>query len=159
MKGLSKDLLVFITLFIGAILIVILIIGQSAIDIQLHDTYFVLSAAEILILIIGPLTFLVFFSLGLTRKFKTKWTNIGIVLGLIMISFIIYEIALLQISYRDQIQNNPELMALPLQDIDRERFVNLMDGKIKFTWGLFGICIVGIGIIGFRTYKFSNERR
>jgi phosphoglycerol transferase MdoB-like AlkP superfamily enzyme len=153
-KGMGKDIFVLITLTIVSILIFILSIGKSPIDIQLHDTYFVLSTTEIIFLIIGPLTFLLFFLLGLARKFKTKWTNIGLMFGLIIVSFIIFRVVVLQISYRNQVHN--KLLTMPMLTKDRKQISDRINAEIKLTCGLFGICLIGIGVIGYRTYKLSS---
>jgi hypothetical protein len=159
MRRYILDIIVFATLTIAAILIFTLTIGERSIDIQLYDTYFVLTALEKIILIVGPLAFLTFLSLALTRKFKTTSTNIGLIIALVLISLIIFQVAMYQRSYRDYISSYSELMALPLQIGDRERFINDMNTKINLTWGFLGICITGIGLTSFRTYKLVTGKK
>lgn len=159
MKRYILDMIVFAALTIVAILIFTLTLGQNSIDMQIHDTYFVLTAPEIIILIVGPLAFLTFLSLGLTRKFKTTSTNIGLIIALVLISLIIFQVSMYQISYRDYISSNSELMALTLRTSDRERFINDMNQNINLTWGLLGICITGIGLTTFRTYILATGKK
>jgi len=155
---LKKDIIIFAILTLAATLI-LFIVGQSGIDIQLHDTYIELDKISLVVLIIGPLTFLAFLLLALTRKFMTTWTNTGLIIGLCMVSLIFFRTALFQSSYRDHMRDNFELSVLPLPTADRERFVNEMNNRIMLTWGLFGICIAGVGLTGFWTYKLlTNEK-
>ena len=69
MKRFKKDLIIFFGLLTLSFIIWQIIHGNGAIDIQLHDTYFVLDKTSLTILIMGPLTFLIFLARGLTRKF------------------------------------------------------------------------------------------
>ena len=64
-----------------------------------------------------------------------------------------------QLSYRDYISSNSELMALTLRTSDRERFINDMNQNINLTWGLLRICITGIGLTTFRTYKLVTGKK
>ena len=155
----KKDLFIFATLLLFTIVILVFTIGQSTIDIQLHDTYIILDKLSLAILILGPLTFLFFLARGLRRRFSTASTNMGLIIGLILTSYIIFRLALIQISFRNQIRDNFEFSALPGTAKDREEFVNKTNNKIALTWELFGIFIVGIGWTGYRTYKLTTKEK
>jgi hypothetical protein len=99
MKQFKTDIIIFIGLLFLALIILLLTIGQSTIDIQLHDTYFVLDKISLIILIIGPLTFVIFLARGLTTKFKAVLANIGLIIGLILVALITFYIVRLQQSF------------------------------------------------------------
>jgi len=90
MKQFKNDAIIFIVLLILSFIVLSVMSGLTAIDIQLHDTYFVLDPASLFILIMGPLMFLIFLARGINRKFKTIGANIGLVIGLILVALITY---------------------------------------------------------------------
>lgn len=152
MGQLKTDIIIFIGLLILTSVVLLLTAGQSTIDIQLHDTYFVLDKISLTVLIIGPLTFLIFLARGLTRKFKTKGTNIGLIIGLILIALITYQVVRLQQSYLN------EMMKLDDEGLpDRGQFIVEAKNKINFTWGLFGLWTIGFSLLTLRTIKIWKE--
>jgi hypothetical protein len=152
MKTFRTDIFIFIGLLILTAIIFLLTIGQSTIDIQFHDTYFVLDKISMTILIIGPLMLLIFLSRGLTRKFKTKGTNIGLIIGLLLIALITYQIIQLQESYLT------EMMKLDDEGLlDRGQFAVDAKRKINWTWGLFGLWTLGFVLLTLRTIKIWKE--
>jgi hypothetical protein len=153
MRTFTTDIFIFLGLLILTALIFLFTIGQSAIDIQLHDTYFVLDKISLTILIIGPLTLLIFLSRGLTRKFRTKGANMGLIVGLLLVALITYQIIQFQESYLIQIMKLDD-EGLP----DRGQFAVDARKKINWTWGLFGFWTLGIVLLTFRTIKIWKER-
>ena len=121
-----------------ASIILLLTIGQSTIDIQLHDTYFVLDKISLTVLIIGPLTFLIFLTRGLTRKFKTKGTNIGLIIGLLLVAVITFYVVRLQQGYLSEIMRLDD-ERLP----DRGQVIVHAKNRINWTWGVFGFWVMG----------------
>jgi len=136
-------------------MIFLLTIGKSTIDIQVHDSYFVLDNMSMTILIIGPFTLLVFLSRGLTRKFKTKGTNIGLIIGLLLVALITYQIVQLQESYLSEIM---KLDDEGLLDIGQLAQIAVdIKRKINWTWGLFGLWTLGFLLLTFRTIKIWKK--
>ena len=150
------DALIFAALIIATILILLSTAGNNAIDVPLHDTYIVLDNLSVTVLIIGPLTFLTFFFLGLARKFKTLSTNVGFIVGLALVAIIFFQVAQFQTNFRAQMHYNSA--ELQLTEAERERIVNDLNSKVIFTWGLFGACMVGIGLTSFWTYRLSKSK-
>lgn len=90
MKKLKTDIIILAVLLIVAWIIAVAYVGNTALDIQLHDTYFVIDKISLTILIVGPLTFLIFLARALAAKFKTIGANVGLIIGLILVTLIIY---------------------------------------------------------------------
>jgi hypothetical protein len=148
----KTDIIIFIGLLVFASIVLLLTIGQSTFDIQLHDTYFVLDKISLTILIVGPLTFLIFLTRGLTRTFKTKATNIGLIIGLILIAVITFYGIQFQQSYLSEMMRLDE-EGLP----DRGQFIEDAKNRINWTWGLFGFLAIGLFLLTLRTIKIWKE--
>jgi hypothetical protein len=144
------DIIILLGLLILSL--IILLTGQSTIDIQIYDTYYVLDKVSLTVLVIGPLTFLIFFIRGLTRKFRTNGTNIGLIIGLILIGLITYHVV------RSQQHYLIEMMKLNDEgQPDRGQFIVETKNKIKFTWGLLGLWIIAGSLLTLRTIKIWKE--
>jgi hypothetical protein len=105
----SIDLIIFLSLILLTAAILMFAVSQSSIDIQLHDTYFVLDRMTLAVLILGPMTILIFFPLAAVRKFKSIGTNIALIFGLMLVAVICYSVAELQSSYISQINSLDEV--------------------------------------------------
>src|SRR5688572_5641696 len=105
----SIDLIIFLTLVLLTAAILMFTVNQTSIDIQLHDTYFVLDRMTLAVLILGPMTILIFLPLAAMRKFKSIGTNIALILGLMLVAVICYSIAELQSSYISQLNSLDEV--------------------------------------------------
>ncbi|MBT1698886.1 hypothetical protein KK083_18475 [Fulvivirgaceae bacterium PWU4] len=152
MKKFKTDIIIFSGLLILALSIVLLTAGQSTIDIQLHDTYFVIDKISLTILIVGPLTLLIFLARALTRKFKTIGTNVGLAIGLILVALITYSVIQLQQSYMTSI------MTLDNEGLpDRGQFMADSKRRITWSWALFGFWVVALTLLIIRTIKIWKE--
>lgn len=98
------DLIIFVCLVVITVAICVVAIGNTAMDIQLHDTYFVMDKFSIGVLILGPLTCLLFFPLAAIRRFRSVGTNIALLFGLFLIGVICYSIVDLQSDYFRQMK-------------------------------------------------------
>jgi hypothetical protein len=147
MKQLKIDIVIFIGLLILSSIILLLTAGQSAIDIQLHDTYFVFDKISLTVLIIGPLTFLIFLARGLTTKFNAMGTNIGLIVGLILNALITYQIVRLQQSYLNEVMLNNE------GSPGSQQLIIDANNKLRWTWGLFVLWVTGLLLLTFRNIQ------
>lgn len=82
------DSFVFLALIFTTICFVSMTKGQSTVSVQMDDSYFVVDKFRAIVLVIGPVTFVTFLLLGLTRRFKVITSNIGLVIGLLLIILI-----------------------------------------------------------------------
>lgn len=154
MKELKTDILLFAGLLILALIIGLFVVGQTALDIQLHDTCFMIDNISLAIVIVGPLTLLVFLARGLTRKFKTIGTNVGLAIGLILVAFITYHIIQLQHSYlTSMMQLDDE--GLP----DRGQFKADSKRRINWSWAIFSLWVTALILLIFRTMRIWKEGR
>lgn len=87
MRRLKTDILIFIAILLLALIIFSSKSGQTSVDIQVHDTYYVIDKISLTILIVGPVTFLIFLIRGIRTKFKLKEVNIGFIVGLLLLIF------------------------------------------------------------------------
>ncbi|MBA4056179.1 MAG: hypothetical protein C0490_15800 [Marivirga sp.] len=86
-----KDGLIFLVLIASSFTLWNLFVGMSAIDIQIHDTYFAFDWTSWAFLIVGLVTFFYFLARGLVRKFSTIGTNVGLMVGQIAVLLIIFK--------------------------------------------------------------------
>ena len=128
------------------------VVNGTTVEIQMHDTYFVIDKVSMLVLILGPLTFLIFLVRGLIRKFKSIATNIGLVIGLMLISLITYRIIDLQESYINEVKR------LDNKDLP-DGFYPDMKNRINWGWNIFALCTTGIIALGIKTVKLWREVR
>jgi hypothetical protein len=152
MRQFKTDIIIFVGLLGITLIALLLTAGQSTVDIQLHDTYFVIDKISMTVLIIGPLTFLIFLARALTRKFKTKGSNIGLIIGLILVAVITLYVIRLQQSHLSEIMRLDD-EGLP----DRGQFKVDTKNRINWTWGLFGVWIMGLLLLTLRTIKIWKE--
>lgn len=152
MKQFKTDIIISIGLLILTLAVLLLTVGQSTIDIQLHDTYFVIDRISLTVAIIGPLTFFIFLIRAFIKKFKTKGANIGLIIGLILVAVITFYVVRLQQSYLN------EMMRLEDEGLpDRGQFIADAKNRINWTWGLFSFWVTGLLLIMFRTAKIWRE--
>jgi len=142
----KTDLIIFIALLILTLIVLLLTVGQNGIDIQFHDTYFVVDKIALVALIVGPLSFLIFLARGLTKKFRTRGPNIGLIIGLLLVALITYCIIEFQQHYLDEIRRLDD-EGLP----DRGQFVAAVKNKINWSWRILGLWIIGLLLLTFRT--------
>lgn len=87
-----KDALIFLILISSSLILWNVVVGNSAIDVQIHDTYFVFDWTSWTLLIIGPVTFFYFLGRGIARKFSTIGTNVGLVVGQVAVLLIVFKL-------------------------------------------------------------------
>jgi hypothetical protein len=123
-----KEILVFGLLLLTGLLLWSLFVGMTSVDIQLHDTYFVLDWTSWTFLIAGLVTFFFFLARGLMRRFSTRGTNIGLIVGLVAVSVILYKFL---------------------------QMLLVVSGEtaVYFVSGLIVLCVFGILLLVVRTYR------
>lgn len=152
MRQFKTDIIIFLGVVFFSLVALLLTAGQSSIEIQLHDTYFVIDKISMTVLIVGPLTFLIFLARGFRSKFKTKGTNVGLIIGLILVSVITFYVVRIQQSYLS------EALRLDRESFpQREQFIANTTIKINWTWGLLGIWCMGLLLLTFRTIRIWRD--
>jgi hypothetical protein len=147
LRSYKKDITIFLGLLTLTLIVWLLTLRQSEVDIQLHDTYYVFDRTSLIILILGPLTFLIFLARGLTSKFRSIGANVGLFIGLILVALITYRIIEFQKSYLAEIQN------LECEGLTERQFIIDMKSKSNWTWGLFSLWIIGSLLLALQTIK------
>lgn len=89
-KIIKSDLILIVGLLILYGLILLLTKGQS--EISIHDTYFVFDKVSLFVFVIGPLWFLLFLIRAWRNMFSQLSTNIGLFIGVLLMSRFIYTI-------------------------------------------------------------------
>jgi hypothetical protein len=147
LRSYKKDITIFLGLLTLTLIVWLLTLRQSEVDIQLHDTYYVFDRTSLIILILGPLTFLIFLARGLTSKFRSIGANVALFIGLILVALITYRIIEFQKSYLAEIQN------LECEGLTERQFIIDMKSKSNWTWGLFSLWIIGSLLLALQTIK------
>lgn len=122
------------------------------VDIQLYDTYVIIPKLYIIILILGPITFSIFFIRALANKFKSAGANTGLIIGLLLLATIIYNIIQFQEIFLDELSKTSN-ESIPL----RAQSVHKQTNRLYITWGLLSLCIASITLLSMKTIK--NIRR
>lgn len=152
MRQFKTDIIIFLGLAGIGVIALLLTAGQSTVDIQLYDTYFVIDKISMTVLIIGPLTFSTFLARALTRNFKARGSNIGLMIGLVLVAIITFYIIRLQQSHLSEIMR-PDHEGTS----DRGQFIADAKSRINWTWGLFGFWAMGLLLLTLRTIKIWRE--
>jgi heme/copper-type cytochrome/quinol oxidase subunit 1 len=97
MRKYNTDALIFVVLLV--VLVLILLFGYDGLDIQLHDTYFVISMWHLMIIVLEPLTFVAFLVRAFATAFQKVVPLIGLTVGLLAIGLGIYKILELRAGY------------------------------------------------------------
>jgi hypothetical protein len=147
----SIDLIIFLTLVLLTAAILMFAVSQTSIDIQLHDTYFVLDRMTLAVLILGPMTILIFLPLAAVRKFKSIGTNIALIFGLMLVAVICNSVAELQSSYISRINSLDEVGLR-----DKAGYNNASRSIITIRGVLTVIGLSGLVLI-YRTVKIWKE--
>jgi len=150
----KTDVIIFLAVIIVGVLVSLLAAGSSPLDLQLHDTYFIIDKVSLMLLIIGPLTFLIFLVRGVGGKFKRNGANLGLIVGLILMAIITYNVARLQQIYLNQVITLDE-------DGKLSHAQSIVDAKsaITSTWGMFCLCLIGLCLLTARTFEVWKARR
>jgi hypothetical protein len=98
MKPYRTDLLILIGLIVLVFIILVSTPRQSRIEVQLYvDSFvFVVDRVSMTVLILGPPIFLIFLIRALISRFKSTTTNIGFIIGLILVCMITYRLIEIQ---------------------------------------------------------------
>jgi hypothetical protein len=148
MKQFRTDIIIFIGILILSSVVLLLTVDESVIDIQLHDTYFVLDKITAIVLITEPLMFLVFFIRAFTQKFTAIGSNIGLIVALLFFALITYQIVRFQ-------QN--DLRDVTFGSADNEQLIADRRNFIIIAWVLFGLWISAVLLLTYRTLKITKR--
>jgi|SRR6187402_747625 len=147
----SIDLIIFLSLVLLTAVILSFGVSQTSIDIQLHDTYFVLDRMTLAVLILGPMTILIFLPLAAVRQFKSIGTNIALIFGLMLVAVICYSVAELQSSYISQINSLDEV-----EPRDNAGYNNVSRSIIAIR-GILTVIGLSALVLIYRTVKIWKE--
>ncbi|UII23208.1 hypothetical protein [Fulvivirga ligni] len=134
MKRSLPDIIIFVVIVIFGVIISRISAHNHGVDIQLHDTYYVLSTLSAIVLVVGVLTFIVFSIKGGIERFKSLGSNMGLLVGLVLVSIITYYI----IEIKASLQNQAEIS-------DSSNF--------QLMWGILLLWILAFILLSFRTLK------
>jgi hypothetical protein len=148
----SIDLTIFLSLILLTAAILLFAVNQTAIDIQLHDTYFVLDRMTLAVLILGPMTILIFLPLAAVREFKSIGTNIALIFGLMLVAVICYSVAELQSGYISQINSLDEV-----GPSDKAGYNNASRSIITIR-GILAVIGLSALVLIYRTVKIWKEK-
>lgn len=118
------------------------------IEIQIHDTYISLDFVLLITLTIGPLTFMIFLILAITKKFKTIETNIGLAVAIFFMILITIGFLKLENNYLHEL-----LIIDPQNFTDIEKIIDKIIYQRNWTWGFLGFWIICIVLLTFKTIK------
>ncbi|HEY5918332.1 MAG TPA: hypothetical protein VIU13_13045 [Chryseolinea sp.] len=147
----SADLIIFLSLVLLTAAILLFAVTQTSIEIQLHDTYLVLDRMTLAVLILGPMTILIFLPLAAMRKFKSMGTNIALVFGLMLVAVICYSVAELQSSYIGQLNSLDEI-----GPGDKAGYYNATQ-SINIIRGILAVIGLSALVLIYRTVKIWKE--
>jgi uncharacterized membrane protein len=148
MKNLRTDSIIVGILLVAAAGVWFATSGNSTIDIQLHDSYFVFDKSLLIALIFGPLAFLIFLFRALAQRLKNISTNILLAIALVIVSIITYHIIQVQKDYAKEL--------LTVDGIDasvKEKVVHGVQRGILWSWCIFGVWCVAFVLLSLRTAR------
>jgi hypothetical protein len=148
LRAYLKDLYIFISLVLVVFLIWVFTVGQSTIDIQLYDTYFVIDGLSAIMLVLGPLIFLVFLTRAVVTKFKSIGANIGLIIGLILIALITFRLIEIQGVFLAEFESHGELSSGNLQ-------LDKMKKNITLSWVFFCLWVLAVLVLIFKTIRIK----
>ena len=148
MKRYRTDVFLLVSILIVAFLLKVLFLDSHPIDIQLHDTYYVFSSGESLLVVVGLLLFLVFLVRALATKFNNKAALLWLLIGLFFLVLISWGALQMQQNYVLEIERL-ETDFLP----NKEAVLATIKEKIIGLWLLIGFWLATIAFVGFRLSK------
>ena len=152
MKRSLSDLTIFFCLLFLTVFIARFSFNATSIDIQLHDTYFVVDRFSLAVMTFGPLICMVFLPLAALRKFKSFGTNVALIAGLVIVAVICYRAVELQSSYSHQIE------ALRDEQLpDRSQHLNSIRQTLNWSRGILAAIVLPTTILIYRTVKIWKE--
>lgn len=150
MKGesMKRELLIVTLLLIGCGVIWMATEGDTIVDLQFHDSYFVIDKTFLIGLVVGPFGFLIFLTRAIRRWFKNVSTNICLAVELVIMALITYYIIRVQQDYVRELQT---LEGIDASTMDR-MLGSARDG-ILWSWVIFGVWCIALLLIIFRTMR------
>jgi glucose uptake protein GlcU len=150
----KTDIRIIIGLLVFALIIFLVTSGQSTIDVQLHDTYFVVDNLSLAALLIGPLMFLIFLARALATRFENKLVNIALAIGLILVAVITYQAIQFQRTYLSEIM---KLNNVPSPN--KEEILSDIKNTLKWTWTILALWGLGLVLLIFKTLGMWKASR
>jgi hypothetical protein len=135
-----------IALCIAGAGIVFLLINQSqtVVDVQVYDTYYVLDAITVVLLVTTPLLLFIFLVRSLMTRFRAISANVGLIVGLALAAWIAYYGVALDQSFVEQIIDAKEFDGLA-----QDQRLDKANARLWRSWACFGglvLCALNLSV-------------
>lgn len=147
------DLIILLGLVLVVLAISFLAFSRPTIEIQLHDTFFVVDRFSLSILMLGPLVLLVFLPIAVVRNFRSVATNVILTIGLVLVGVICYSVIELQFNYLKQVITLDD-QGLP----DDEPAAERIGQRINWTRGLLVVIGLAATALIYKTVTIWKEQ-
>lgn len=121
-------------------------------DIQLHDTNFVIEKTHLAVLVLTPFVFLGLLVKAIRQRFKVATTNLYFAATLAFIAFLIYQVVLLQKKYIEFL-SKLDVKMFPNKNVA----IASANSNENLIWGAFFITLLFIALVAIRTFNLVEQ--
>jgi len=150
MKNTKAELVTFIVVLPIALTVTSFLDKFNISDVQLHDTYYAADKTTIFLVVLSPLTLIAFLILGFIKNFRNVFGNLGIIIGLILVTFILYKLTEIQNAF---LENTNQIVT------DNQLSSDEYQERIKWLRVIILGCLLATGLTGFRTFKLIVNKK
>ncbi|HLP53045.1 MAG TPA: hypothetical protein VK154_19285 [Chitinophagales bacterium] len=153
MKFPSNRAFAFILLLVAIGAVWLLSIGNTAIDIQLHDTNFVIEKTHLAVLLLTPFAFIYLLVKAIRQRFKIVTTNLYFTATLAFIAFLIYQAVLLQKKYIEFL-SKLDVKMFPNKNVA----IASANSNENLIWTAFFITLLLVAMVVIRTFYLVKQK-